>query len=265
MSPPELALTTDEDDDDLGLTAKQLSALERLAELGAAPAEPHPDKPGKMLYSSNPQIRALQLVFEGRFGGAGRGQGRPKPAKRAAEVLAEEIRKAPHVKKMYKALERGLRKDAGPRVNLDAIKLSVEIERGERALQIKEEEHEDNLGTKEELIAELIEALTEPEAIAALQGFAEEDDEEITDAIVVEAQENSSQASDAAGNSVALASTRTETVGDGKAGDNRATARPKKTGNNGRSSGTNDRKGTARPNSKGKKSSVKSSNRRTPK
>lgn len=265
MSAQELALNNDNDDDDLGLTARQINALERLAELGAEPAVPHPDKPDKMLYNSNPQIRALQLVFEGRFGGAGRGQGRPKPVQpRAAEVLAEEIRSAAYVRKMKKALVRGLRKDAGPRVNNDTIKLSIDIERGERALQIKEEEHEDNYsGSKEDLVVQLIEALSDPAAERALEGFAEEnyDDEEIEDAIVVESATIDNNHENAGSGEIAgkisIDSRETESNG--------TTSVIKKTRNNGRISGKNERKGSSRSNSSSKKPGSKVSGRRTTK
>lgn len=259
MSGQELALV--EDDDDLGLTAKQINALERLAELGSEPAQPNPDKPGKMLYHSNPQIRALQLVYEGKFGGAGRGQGRPKPqAPRAAEVLADKIRTESHVKKMYKALDRGLRKDAGPRVNMDAIKLSIDIERGERALQIKEEEHEEFTGEKEDLIVELIAALTDPAAERALEGFAEEESaEEITDALVVEFSGNTDADSNDA------VTVRENTIDSREAGDHRTPASTKKIRNNSRVSATDERKGTTGPNSPRKKLGGKVIKRRTTK
>jgi hypothetical protein len=212
-----------------------------------------------MLYHSNPQIRALQLVYEGRFGGAGRGQGRPKPqAPRAAEVLADKIRTEAHVKKMYKALDRGLRKDAGARVNMDAIKLSIDIERGERALQIKEEEHEEFTGEKEDLIVELISALTDPAAERALEGFAEEENaaEEITDALVVELSDNADE------DSANTATVRENAIDSREAGNKRTPASTTETRNNSRVATTDERKRTTGPNSPRKKLSRKDTNRR---
>jgi hypothetical protein len=267
MSTPQLALTTDSDDDDLGLTARQINALERLSELNAEPAVPNPDKPGKMIYSPNPQIRALQLVFEGRFGGAGRGQGRPKPTQpRAAEVLADEIRKAPHVRKMQKALDRALRKDAGARTNLDAIKLSMEIEREERKLQLNEDKHAENYtGSKDDLVVELITALADPAAVAALDGYAKEEiDEEITDAFVVEDKEGNGSASDN-GDERTNSEDPEISVDIGETGTERITASAEKIGNNNRSAGANDRKRINRIDTKGKKLSVKSKSGRSTK
>src|SRR5580765_1332037 len=121
------------EEDDGGLRDRQLAALERLHDLGAAPRiEGQP-------YSGDSQIRALQLVYEGRFGGAGRKQGRPRQRgePRAAEVIAEEIRNR-FTKRMTRAIERALRQDAGVKANLDAVKLALEIENREAALQLRE-------------------------------------------------------------------------------------------------------------------------------
>src|SRR4051794_39725006 len=89
-----------EDDDDLGLDSQQILALERLNELGGEPA-PMGDN-GKPMYSSDPKIRAYQLIFEGRFAGKNRGQGRPRK-QRAGEVMAEHIREQ-FTGKMIKAV-----------------------------------------------------------------------------------------------------------------------------------------------------------------
>jgi hypothetical protein len=180
MSSQELSII-DDGDSDIELSSAQLSALEKLSTLGAEPAEIDAQT-GKSIYDKNPQIRALQMVFEGKFGGPGRGQGRPKQGKRAAEVLADEIRRAPHIKKMHKAIDRALSKKAGVRANLDAVKLSIDIERGERALQIKEEEHDTDMETKEELIATIFQIAADP----TIQGALESSAEEIEEAVVIE-------------------------------------------------------------------------------
>ena len=161
----------DADENDLGLSSKQIIALERLTELGAAAAEP--DETGRSVYDSRPQVRAYQLIYEGRFAGRGNGQGRPRKP-RAAELLAEHIREH-FPKKMERALKRALSEEAGSRANLDAIRLAIDIERGERKLQIEEEEHDGNLGnTREELIATLFALVGEPATAAAIEGSAEE-------------------------------------------------------------------------------------------
>lgn len=215
-----------DDDNDLGLTAQQVIALEKLAELGAEPARTGAN--GKPIYSREPKIRAYQLIFEGKFAGAGRGQGRPRK-QRAAEVLAEHIRTG-LTNKMKKALDRALSKDAGIRVNLDAVKLAMEIERGERKLQIEEEEHDGNLGdTREQLLGTLFELVGDPATAAAIEGSAEE----ITEAEVVnegdfhslstaEAQERARRASAAGSTRSHRDPSRPESNGSdaGRVGDN---------------------------------------------
>jgi hypothetical protein len=171
--------------EDLGLHERQVQALGRLHRLGGKPHEE--GEP----YDSDPQIRALQLVFEGRMGGPGLKQGRPRTGvstaaerqQRAAETIAIEIRQR-FTGKMIKALDRALKKDAGTRANLDAVKLALDIERGEAALQLKENEADFDTKTKEELLATLFELVAQPQTAAAIEGTAWEipDAEEVTEA-----------------------------------------------------------------------------------
>lgn len=177
---------TDGEDNDLGLNARQIQALEKLSELGAAPRVP-----GEKT-SSNPQIRAYQLIYEGTLGGPGRGQGRRRDP-RAAEQLAEDIRKmAPRMKRV---LKRAMKEEAGVKANLDAVKLAVDIERGERKLQIEEEDHDQLGDTREEILGALFELVGQPEVRAALrEGARGEDaidvseDDIFTEAEVVEGE-----------------------------------------------------------------------------
>lgn len=165
-------------DNELGLNAQQVIALDKLSELGAEPARVGAN--GKSIYSQDPKIRAYQLIFEGKFAGAGRGQGRPRKP-RAAEVLADHIR-SKLTTKLKNALDRALEADEGSKTNLEALKLAMDIERGERKLQIEEEEHDGNLGnTREELLTTLFAIVGEPATAAAIEGHAED----ITDAEVV--------------------------------------------------------------------------------
>ncbi|UUY01734.1 hypothetical protein LRS13_13480 [Svornostia abyssi] len=62
----------------------------------------------RVAYSSDPSERAKQLVREGKFGGAGRGQGRPR-VKRASEIAAEAA--AGHADEIVAALRAGLDPD----------------------------------------------------------------------------------------------------------------------------------------------------------
>src|SRR4051812_27435951 len=137
------------DGEDIGLSPRQISALEQLHALGAGPKLPSDEK-----YHSNPQIRALQMVYEGRLGGPGRGQGRPGREERISVQLTQYVR-SNLGKKVTKALERALATDAGERINLDAIKLIVDMEHKEAKLQLSEDAADlDNL-SKEELVAAL--------------------------------------------------------------------------------------------------------------
>jgi hypothetical protein len=175
MASTDLALT-----DDAGLSARQVQALEQLIALNAEPAVADAD--GKIQWTSDPKIRALQMVFEGRLGGPREGAGRPR-APRAAEFISEKMREEPRLKKMVKAIDRALSKDAGARANLDAIKLAVDLENQERKLQLAEEVHDGNVGnTKDELVDALFQIVQAPEVAKVIEGDATE----ITDAEVIE-------------------------------------------------------------------------------
>jgi hypothetical protein len=169
--------------EDVGLNERQLKALGRLHRLGSRPRQ---EGDG---YDSDPQIRALQLVYEGRMGGPGLKQGRPRTGvkttsqrqARAAEVIAEEIRER-FTGRMVRALDRALRKDAGTRSNLDAVKLALDIENREAALQLRENEADFDTDTKEELLATLFELIAEPQVAAPIEGSATD----VTDAEVIQ-------------------------------------------------------------------------------
>src|SRR3954462_8632938 len=141
--------------EDVGLSARQISALEQLHALGAGPKLPTDEK-----YDSNPQIRALQMVYEGRLGGPGRGQGRPGRDERISVQLTQYVR-SNLGKKVTKALERALATDAGERINLDAIKLIVEMEHKEAKLQLSEDRADLDSLSKEELIATLFDLVND--------------------------------------------------------------------------------------------------------
>lgn len=169
--------------EDPGLQERQLKALGRLSRLGAAPRL---EGEG---YDSDPQIRALQLIYEGRMGGPGLRQGRPRTGvstteqrqARAAQVIAAEIRER-FTGRMIRAIDRALKKDAGTKANLDAVKLALDIENREAALQLRESEADFDTSTKEELLAALFELVREPQTAAAIEGSAFD----ITDAEVID-------------------------------------------------------------------------------
>ena len=178
MASEEVAKWNDE-----GLNERQMKALGRLHRLGSRPRQEGD------AYDSDPQIRALQLVYEGRMGGPGLKQGRPRTGvstaserqSRAAEVIAAEIRER-FTGRMIRALDRALRRDAGTRANLEAVKLALDIENREAALQLRENESDFDTSTKEELLATLFELVAEPQTAAAIEGTAFE----VPDAEVIE-------------------------------------------------------------------------------
>jgi hypothetical protein len=152
------------DGEDIGLSPRQISALEQLHALGAGPKLPSDEK-----YHSNPQIRALQMVYEGRLGGPGRGQGRPGREERISVQLTQYVR-SNLGKKVTKALERALATDAGERINLDAIKLIVDMEHKEAKLQLSEDAADlDNL-SKEELVAALYDLVNDAQTGQVIGG-----------------------------------------------------------------------------------------------
>ena len=189
---------------DEGLQERQLKALGRLSRLGAKPRQEGDS------YDSDPQIRALQLVYEGRMGGPGLKQGRPRTGvsttaerqARAAEVIAAEIRER-FTGRMIRALDRALRRDAGTKANLDAVKLALDIENREAALQLKENESDFDTKTKEELLATLFELVAEPQTAAAIEGSAWDitDAEEVIDGDPSAAEETGSNGDSASAGS----------------------------------------------------------------
>jgi hypothetical protein len=206
---------------DDGLQERQLKALGRLNRLGARPRQEGDP------YDSDPQIRALQLVYEGRMGGPGLKQGRPRTGvstteqrqARAAETIALEIRER-FTGRMIRALDRALRRDAGVRANLDAVKLALDIENREAALQLKETEAEFDTKTKEELLATLFQLVAEPQTAAAIEGTAFD----ISDAEVVSEDSPPAEEAGRNGDSASTSVNGHHSGGAGQAGSERLTA-----------------------------------------
>lgn len=169
----ELELAAGESDEDVELTPQQIAALDKLEQLGAE-MRSGPDEP----YSSDPQVRALQLVAEGRLGGPGRGQGR-KRKPRAAEVVAERVRKSAH--KIADAIDDALGSE-NDNIRLKAADMAIRIERDEATLQMKEDEADLDNSTKEELVFALIRLSSDPATAAQLESvidIPESDIEEV--------------------------------------------------------------------------------------
>lgn len=144
----EIVPTDDHDGEDAGLSDRQVAALDALHAMGARPRED--GEP----YSPDRRIRAQQLIYEGRLGGPGRGQGR-KRQPRASEAVAQYVQDVLSPK-IQKALRDGLREDEDITIRLKTADMALKIEREEAALQLREDESDLANADKEQLIAALI-------------------------------------------------------------------------------------------------------------
>lgn len=178
----ELALTgSDDDGEDAGLSERQVNALEKLFELGGQPRQTATEK-----YDSDPQRRALQMVFEGKLGGArNRAQATLTREKRVSVTMTEFIRTklAP---KLKTALERAL-DDESSRINLDAVRLAVDIEHKEAKLQLTEDQADVDSMTKGELVATIIALAQDAETGQTLEAVFEATPTPKTDEAIAEA------------------------------------------------------------------------------
>lgn len=136
-----------------------------------------PLRKGDEPYHSDPQIRALQLVHEGRLGGPGRGQGRARK-ERAAQYVAEEVKK--RAKKIVDAIDAGLDAE-NVNLKMKAADMALKIEREEALLQLREDEVDPDHQSKEELVATLIALVGDPSTEAALEAVIDIPPEAITE------------------------------------------------------------------------------------
>jgi hypothetical protein len=134
-------------------------------------------------YSDNPQVRAHQLVYEGRIGGNRNGgeNGGGGRKKRISAAIVEEAQDRLQ-SKIIRVVERGLSKSAGMRNNLATVKLIADMDHHEASLALKEEELDLSKQNRSELIGTLAALLEDPTTEVALEGVIEGTYEEITDA-----------------------------------------------------------------------------------
>jgi hypothetical protein len=138
-------------ENDAGLNEQQVAALEWLIDRGHEPPK-YDVSLGKYTYHKEPQVRAYQMIFQGRFGGNQPGAGRPR--QRAAQSLGEYIRHKLQPK-LRQALDNALDPNAGTKANLDAVRLAMDIENREAKLQLDEDSLDIDQQSKEELIGTL--------------------------------------------------------------------------------------------------------------
>lgn len=171
-----------DDDDDVGLTESQVRGLEWLEDNGHEPAKLD-ESTGRYKWSKDNQVRAYQMMFAGKFGGRQNGAGRP----RAAQSLAEYVRNSLQPK-MRKALDRALEEKAGPKLNLEAVKLATDIENREARLGLDEHKQDiDEMG-KEELLGTFFALLADASTAGQIERAWDAGPEDITvEATTVEA------------------------------------------------------------------------------
>lgn len=160
----EITRVDEEEGEDIGLTDRKIAALDKLHELGAAPRED--GKP----YSPDRRVRAQQLIYEGRLGGPGRGQGR-KRQPRSSAAVAEYVNEV-LTPKIKEALKAGLSDKQDIAIRLKTADMALKVEREEAALQLKEDQTDLDNSDKEELIAALIALTGDPGTEAALNATA---------------------------------------------------------------------------------------------
>lgn len=168
-----MAIDTETESDEIALSQQlqlsdtQVLALEKLDELGESPRESVTEK-----WHPNPQVRAYQMMYEGKIGGPGRGQGR-KTKDRASGQVVEHIRDPKTIKKINTALTKAL-DDDNNRVRLEAIKIAMDLEDRHVRFQLDEEKHDVEIDKMErdDLIAEIIAIGSDPATQAAFDGFS---------------------------------------------------------------------------------------------
>ncbi len=188
--------TVDNEEEDSGMSGRQVAALQALYDLGAAPR-----KDGEP-YSPDRRIRAQQLIYEGRLGGPGRGQNKgSKRQPRASAAIAEYVREN-LTPRIQKALKDGLHESQDISVRLKTADMALKVEQNEASLQLKEEQSDLENANKEQLIAALIALASDPGTEAALQAaiidLPEAAITEITEAETVNGNGDSKAAEEAA-------------------------------------------------------------------
>lgn len=174
------------EDSSIELEPRQVAALDKLYGLGAQPRQAG-DR-----YDKDPQVRALQMVYEGRIGGPTTGAGRPARASRAAQGLSQYIQEKLQPK-LKKALDRALDEEAGVKANLDAIRLAMDIENKEAKLQLDEDTRDVDDQSKDELLATLFALVADARTEAVIQATFTE--EAIPEAEIVSEEARSSRPS----------------------------------------------------------------------
>jgi hypothetical protein len=143
--------------------------------------KPRARRPNGELYSEDPSVRMVQLKEDGRAGGQfGKLGGRPRKP-RAAEELAEHARR--RVDEIKRTFDDALEDEQPMKIRLQAANDLIAIERQESQLQLDEDKLDS--APREELQAEIIELLNDPQIAGALGIEYDDDDEEIVDAEVV--------------------------------------------------------------------------------
>jgi hypothetical protein len=90
--------------------------------------------------------RALELVAQGKIGGARDGAGRPR-RRRAGEIVAEKIEN--EASKIFAAVQDGLSDQQPIKVRLAAAKMALDIEQREAEIRLREESQLERMSANE--------------------------------------------------------------------------------------------------------------------
>lgn len=161
----------DEQDLDVGLTVQQVQALDKLAELGEEPYA------GKGRYHSDPKVRALQLVAEGRLGGNQRAGRSGAKKKRASQIVSDWARDS-KVEAIKDAYERALTSDS-ERTAMDAANRLLELENKNVEIELREHQSDIDQMDREDLIVAFLEVLNQQETQDTIKDFIPGTAEEI--------------------------------------------------------------------------------------
>jgi len=152
-----------EDDLDVGITVQQVQALDKLAELGAEPYG------GKGPYHSDPKIRALQLVAEGRLGGNQRAGRTGVRKKRASQIVSDWARDK-KIEQIKAAYNQALDSD-NERTAMDAANRLLDLETKNVEIELKEHQSDIDQMDREDLIVAFLEVLNREDTQETIKDF----------------------------------------------------------------------------------------------
>lgn len=153
-------------EEEVEITPRQVAAIEKLYELGAAPRA-NDEEP----YSKDAQIRAYQMLAEGKIGG-NRGGGRKSNRDRVTKALVRRNRRK--LAKLEKVIDDALDGD-DLKLAMDAVKFvaQLDIDESKQSLREEQADSQEDEQDKEALVLALIEQFRDPQVEAAIRSRAD--------------------------------------------------------------------------------------------